>query len=116
MYGQGGRNPYHPGEFGEIIVDLFSGIYYDLISPLYDLFTHAFYRAPAVVGRENELPARPDRASPRLRNRQGFEYIVPHIGPGGLLVGIDLSEAMLRRAERRVRKHGWRMFASCKGT
>jgi len=82
--------------------------YYDLISPLYDLITHTFYRGPRqlLAGKMNYRPGQTVLV-PGCGTGQGFEYIVPHIGPGGILVGIDLSEGMLRRAERRVRKHGW---------
>lgn len=36
-----------------------------------------------------------------------FEEIERRIGPGGEIVGVDLSGAMLERAADRVRAHGW---------
>ena len=36
-----------------------------------------------------------------------FDAIMEVIGPGGRLVGIDLSDDMLARASQRVRRNGW---------
>jgi demethylmenaquinone methyltransferase/2-methoxy-6-polyprenyl-1,4-benzoquinol methylase len=37
-----------------------------------------------------------------------FPLIEAAIGPAGRLVGVDLTDAMLAQAERRVAKHGWK--------
>jgi demethylmenaquinone methyltransferase/2-methoxy-6-polyprenyl-1,4-benzoquinol methylase len=36
-----------------------------------------------------------------------FPLIEEVIGPGGRIVGVDLTDAMLARAEDRIRTHGW---------
>jgi demethylmenaquinone methyltransferase/2-methoxy-6-polyprenyl-1,4-benzoquinol methylase len=37
-----------------------------------------------------------------------FELLQARVGPEGRVVGVDLTDAMLAQAERRVRAHGWR--------
>ncbi len=37
-----------------------------------------------------------------------FDVLVPGVGETGHVVGIDASAGMLRRAARRVRRHGWK--------
>ena len=37
-----------------------------------------------------------------------FPLLEDAIGPGGRLIGVDLTDAMLERARRRVAEHGWR--------
>jgi ubiquinone/menaquinone biosynthesis C-methylase UbiE len=37
-----------------------------------------------------------------------FSLIEEAIGPGGRLVGVDLTDAMLARAQDRIAKNGWR--------
>jgi demethylmenaquinone methyltransferase/2-methoxy-6-polyprenyl-1,4-benzoquinol methylase len=36
-----------------------------------------------------------------------FPYLIEGVGPGGRVIGLDLSEKMLERARQRVRSHGW---------
>ena len=36
-----------------------------------------------------------------------FPLIMEQIGPGGSIIGVDLSESMLEEAERRVKVEGW---------
>ena len=36
-----------------------------------------------------------------------FPLIEEQVGPGGRIVGVDLTDAMLARAQRRVEAHGW---------
>jgi ubiquinone/menaquinone biosynthesis C-methylase UbiE len=38
---------------------------------------------------------------------RNFEMLERAVGPGGRVTGVDISEAMLRRARRRVVRHGW---------
>lgn len=37
-----------------------------------------------------------------------FPALVAAVGPGGRVIGVDLTDAMLERARRRVRRAGWR--------
>lgn len=37
-----------------------------------------------------------------------FEYVQRRIGPGGRLIGVDLTDAMLDVAQERVSREGWR--------
>jgi demethylmenaquinone methyltransferase/2-methoxy-6-polyprenyl-1,4-benzoquinol methylase len=37
-----------------------------------------------------------------------FAHIQEQIGPDGRIVGVDLTDAMLARAQRRIETHGWR--------
>lgn len=36
-----------------------------------------------------------------------FPLIEEQVGPGGRIVGVDLTDAMLARAQRRTEEHGW---------
>jgi len=37
-----------------------------------------------------------------------FPLLVDAVGPRGSVIGVDLTQAMLRRADARVRRHGWK--------
>jgi ubiquinone/menaquinone biosynthesis C-methylase UbiE len=38
---------------------------------------------------------------------RNFEMLARAVGPGGRVIGVDISDAMLSRARRRVVRHGW---------
>jgi ubiquinone/menaquinone biosynthesis C-methylase UbiE len=44
-----------------------------------------------------------------------FPFIERAIGPGGRLIGVDLTDAMLARARRRVHAHRWRNVTVVQG-
>jgi demethylmenaquinone methyltransferase/2-methoxy-6-polyprenyl-1,4-benzoquinol methylase len=78
-------------------------------------FTSRFYPAPGYPQRSQRL-----RTVQALSLRPGatvidiacgtglnFPIIERIIGPGGQIVGVDLTDAMLARARDRVKAHGW---------
>jgi ubiquinone/menaquinone biosynthesis C-methylase UbiE len=78
-------------------------------------FTSRLYPAPGYPQRSQRL-----RTVRALRLRPGdtvvdvacgtglnFAMIEAAIGPGGRIVGVDLTDAMLARAQERIRANGW---------
>jgi ubiquinone/menaquinone biosynthesis C-methylase UbiE len=78
-------------------------------------FTSRFYPAPGYPQRAQRL-----RAVQALRLRPGdtvvdiacgtglnFSLIEQEIGPNGRIVGVDLTDAMLAQAQRRIQTNGW---------
>ena len=80
---------------------------YDLTANLYQLvgFRETKYRRRAVA----ELDLRPGQTVVELCCGTGLNFglIEEKIGPTGRLIGVDMTEGMLRRARRRVAKRGW---------
>lgn len=80
---------------------------YDVATELYRVaFPLHRYRRLAV----DALGAKPGDTVVEIGCGTGanFELIQQRIGPEGRLVGVDLTDAMLEQAERRVAQHGWR--------
>jgi ubiquinone/menaquinone biosynthesis C-methylase UbiE len=81
----------------------------------YDI-TSRLYPAPGYPQREQRLRAvqalglRPGGSVIDLACGTGlnFPLIEQVIGPGGRIVGVDLTDAMLARAEERIERNGWR--------
>jgi demethylmenaquinone methyltransferase/2-methoxy-6-polyprenyl-1,4-benzoquinol methylase len=82
--------------------------HYDLTANLYYLlgFREWAYRRRAV----QELRLRPGATVVEIGCGTGlnFPLIEQAIGPDGRIVGVDLTDAMLARAQQRVRVNGWR--------
>ena len=80
---------------------------YDLTAKLYYLFgfPQRSYRRQAVQA----LRLRPGSSVVEIGCGTGlnFSLIQQQIGPDGRLVGVDLTDAMLARAQRRVEQRGW---------
>jgi len=81
---------------------------FDRTSALYRLFgvRLAAYRRDAV----RALDLRPGARVADLGCGTGLALrdLVGAVGPGGKVLGVDLTDAMLRRARRRVDRRGWR--------
>jgi demethylmenaquinone methyltransferase/2-methoxy-6-polyprenyl-1,4-benzoquinol methylase len=78
-----------------------------------------------IVSRLYPVPGYPQRTQRRLAVRAlglrpgdtvvdmacgtglNFSLIQRAIGPGGRLIGVDLTDAMLDQAQRRIERHGW---------
>ncbi len=90
--------------------------WYDLFSVFYDRALEALYhpyRARAVEA----LHAASGTAVLDLAcgTGQNFAEGCDAVGPGGRLVGVDLSEGMLRQARRRVARAGWANVSLVRG-
>jgi len=81
-----------------------SARYYDLSSRLY--FAQRAHRRRAVEA----LRLRPGDSVVEVGCGTGlnFPLIEQEIGPEGRIVGVDLTDAMLARAQRRIETNGWR--------
>lgn len=77
--------------------------FYDVLS-----FERPVYRAGRVRGIEL-LDLKPGDRVLDLGSGTGlnFPLLLDAVGPGGQVVGVDASAAMLARAQRRVYRHGW---------
>jgi demethylmenaquinone methyltransferase/2-methoxy-6-polyprenyl-1,4-benzoquinol methylase len=79
---------------------------YDVATGLYRLaFPLRRYRRMAV----DALGVKPGDSVVEIGCGTGanFELIQQRIGPRGRLVGVDLTDAMLEQARRRIARHGW---------
>lgn len=88
---------------------------YTRLAPLYDagmwLYRVAGLRDGACRQRAvNSLRLSPGATVVDLGCGTGlnFPYLRDAVGPGGRIIGVDLTPAMLARAGDRVRRHGWR--------
>lgn len=81
--------------------------YYDLVMTLYSLigFRQWAYRRKAIQA----LRLRPGDTVVEIGCGTGlnFALIEEVIGPEGRIIGIDVTDAMLAQAKRRVEAHGW---------
>jgi demethylmenaquinone methyltransferase/2-methoxy-6-polyprenyl-1,4-benzoquinol methylase len=82
--------------------------WYDVFARFYDRSLEELYRA----AREETVSAlAPGHGALVLDlacgTGQNLELLVDAVGPEGSVVGVDLSEGMLRRAEQRVARAGW---------
>lgn len=82
--------------------------HYDVVSRLYPVpgYPQRAQRSRAV----RELGLRPGDRVVDIACGTGlnFPLIEEAIGPGGRIVGVDLTDAMLARAEDRIQANGWR--------
>jgi ubiquinone/menaquinone biosynthesis C-methylase UbiE len=82
--------------------------YYDFFSFFYDSSLESLYRL------HREAAAEALRLDPGMTvldlpcgTGQSFDCIAPQLTPGGLLLGIDLSKGMLKKARKRVARLGF---------
>lgn len=83
-------------------------MWYDLFSHVYDAALEPIYR-DARRQMANALSPRQGDTVLDLAcgTGQNFPYIAPWLGARGRLIGLDASKGMLRKATRRVERHGW---------
>ncbi|WP_125613714.1 class I SAM-dependent methyltransferase [Specibacter cremeus] len=83
---------------------------YESFARVYDLLSGEWpiYRAGRIRG-ISDLHLHPGMAILDLGCGTGLNFgpVEDIIGPGGRIVGVDNSQAMLAQARRRVRRHGW---------
>lgn len=81
---------------------------YDLSLWLFNLigFQYQFYRREAI----KELSLKPGDTVLDLGCGTGlnFPILQRKVGYKGTIIGVDLSESMLDKAQKRVRRHGWK--------
>jgi ubiquinone/menaquinone biosynthesis C-methylase UbiE len=82
--------------------------WYDVLSRVYDASLEPLYRAPREAAAD-ALDVRPGSVILDLPcgTGQSAPYLAKRLGPQGRVVGVDLSEGMLREASRRVAAAGW---------
>jgi ubiquinone/menaquinone biosynthesis C-methylase UbiE len=81
---------------------------YDITANLYYLlgFRETKYRKMAI----SRLGLKPGDITVEIGCGSGhnFTYVQHYIGETGHLIGVDLTDAMLRQAQSRIEKHGWK--------
>jgi ubiquinone/menaquinone biosynthesis C-methylase UbiE len=79
--------------------------HYDVTSLLYPIGPQRAHRRKAIQA----LRLRPGASVVEIACGTGlnFESIEQEIGPEGRIVGVDLTDAMLAEAERRIETNGW---------
>lgn len=83
-------------------------MWYDVFSLFYDRALEDLYAPfrPAAVEALELSPGARVLDLP-CGTGQSFDYLLPAVGPQGLVLGVDQSAGMLRRAERRKERQGW---------
>lgn len=83
--------------------------WYDRIASLYDPFILGAYN------RARRVTVDHLRLEPGMRvldlacgTGENFRYLLPEIGPRGMLVGVDYSQGMLAQAGKKVSRAGWK--------
>lgn len=82
--------------------------WYDLFAGFYDRSLEPLYRE-ARVAAADALELRPGLALLDLPcgTGQSFDVLAPRLAPGGALLGVDLSEGMLDKAQARIARSRW---------
>ena len=83
-------------------------MWYDVFALFYDRSLEKRYR-PSRAAAVAALEAAPGSLVLDMAcgTGQNFAPVLDVVGPTGALVGVDLSEGMLRQARRRIRREGW---------
>jgi ubiquinone/menaquinone biosynthesis C-methylase UbiE len=81
--------------------------WYDLFSNFYDRSLERFYETPRAISVE-ALRVEPGHTVLDLPcgTGQSLDGLARAVGPQGLVVGVDVSEGMIRRAQARARERG----------
>ncbi|WP_341224780.1 methyltransferase domain-containing protein [uncultured Arcticibacterium sp.] len=84
--------------------------YYDIFAQVYDLFSPKWYYHEARDYSIKQLQLKEGDTILNLPcgTGQNFEYIQEYINNTGLIIGIDLSDGMLRKAKRKVNQNDWK--------
>ncbi len=83
-------------------------MWYDLFSSFYDASLEPLYRQQRLLARD-ALELAPDSVvlDVPCGTGQSFPAFLEKLGPGGRVLGVDLSPGMLRQAQKRVDSQGW---------
>ncbi len=82
--------------------------WYDRIAFLYDPFILGVYnRARRETAAQLHLEPGQRVLDLACGTGENFRYLLPGIGPNGLLVGVDYSTGMLAQARRKIARAGW---------
>lgn len=83
--------------------------YYDRFSKVYDLISSdSYYHAPRLFAIDS-LDLKSDHTTLNIPcgTGQNFTYIQNKLGGTGQLIGIDLSQGMLSKAQEKIHKNSW---------
>ncbi|MAY83497.1 MAG: 16S rRNA (cytosine(1402)-N(4))-methyltransferase [Flavobacteriales bacterium] len=82
--------------------------YYDKISTIYDFISNWYYKKPRKYAIE-KLKLKKDQVVLNLPCGTGvnFKYFQHYLKNSGLILGIDLSDGMLKQAEQKIDKNDW---------
>jgi len=91
--------------------------YYDQFSKTYDWLSPKWYYHEARAYGIEQLALKPGNTVLNLPvgTGQNFEYFQKYLKVTGLIIGIDLSEGMLEKAEEKKALHNWNNIKILKG-
>lgn len=91
--------------------------YYDQFSKVYDWLSPRWYYHEARAYGIEQLALKPDNTVLNLPvgTGQNFEYFQKYLKGKGLIIGIDLSEGMLKKAKEKKTLHNWNNIKILKG-
>ena len=91
--------------------------YYDQFSKVYDWLSPRWYYHKARAYGIEQLALKPDNTVLNLPvgTGQNFEYFQKYLEETGLIIGIDLSEGMLKKAKEKKTLHNWNNIKILKG-
>jgi ubiquinone/menaquinone biosynthesis C-methylase UbiE len=88
---------------------------YQKRASIYELAVHGCYLLGFPIGRYRRLSV--EALAPRPSDTvveigcgtgMNFPLLQAEVGPTGKIIGVDISEAMLKRAEKRINDAGWK--------
>lgn len=87
---------------------------YQRRAPIYEIAVHGCYLLGFPIGRYRRLTIKALAPVPGdtvveigCGTGMNFPLLQAEVGPSGRIIGVDISEEMLKRAARRVREAGW---------
>lgn len=82
--------------------------YYDKLSVIYDYISNWYYKkARQYAVKELELKKGQNVLNLPCGTGVNFKYFNEYLNNSGLIIGIDLSNGMLDKANRKIQKNGW---------